>query len=482
DVDGGSLDGFRITGGTGSGDEYRVQGGGVHVYGGSPTISGNTIENNDTRHPEISNVGGGVSSEDSDVRILDNVIRNNHADRGAGIAVNGGSAVIRDNTVQGNIAVSDHGGGLYIGAPDVEISHNMVLDNEVGRELGYGWGGGAIVLGGETSAALSYNTYSGNYAPTAGGGVFVDDGADATLEHELIYDNESVERGAGVYVDGAWDEIGSTAAITNCTIVNNTCTDCMGGCGLFVEYFSNTIIKDSILWGHGGDDIFADETSTAAVTYTISEQSIAGAGNLNSDPLFVDAENNDYHLQSQTGRWSPAAGDWVADSNHSPGIDSGDPESFYVNEPDPNGGRVNMGVHGNSDQAGKGLSGATQPRLDIKANGLDGPVTVQSGDPAAIALSLDPGGRSGQVADWWIIETAPGSTINHFDVGALSFISGVATTHQGPLVAFSNLPLPAPAGMTPGTHTFFFIVDMNMNNVLDVDQAFYDLVSVIVSE
>ncbi|MCP4693902.1 MAG: DUF1565 domain-containing protein, partial [Desulfobacterales bacterium] len=45
DVDGGSLDGFRITGGTGSGDEYRVQGGGVHVYGGSPTISGNTIEN-----------------------------------------------------------------------------------------------------------------------------------------------------------------------------------------------------------------------------------------------------------------------------------------------------------------------------------------------------------------------------------------------------------------------------------------------------
>ncbi len=98
-MDGGVLDGFRITGGAGSGDEYRVKGGGVHVSGGSPTLSRNTIENNDTRHPELNNVGGGVSSENSDVRILDNVIRNNHADRGAGVAVNGGSAAIRSRGI-----------------------------------------------------------------------------------------------------------------------------------------------------------------------------------------------------------------------------------------------------------------------------------------------------------------------------------------------------------------------------------------------
>ncbi len=70
DVDGGSLDGFRITGGTGSGDEYRIQGGGVYVFGGSPTISSNTIENNDARHPEISNATWRVSVSHSDLRLM----------------------------------------------------------------------------------------------------------------------------------------------------------------------------------------------------------------------------------------------------------------------------------------------------------------------------------------------------------------------------------------------------------------------------
>ncbi|MCP4695133.1 MAG: hypothetical protein GY859_44305, partial [Desulfobacterales bacterium] len=135
------------------------------------------------------------------------------------IAVNGGSIVIRGNTVRGNIASGDHGGGVYIGAREVVISHNLVLENETGRELGYGWGGGVVVHSAGTSATLSCNTISGNYAPTAGGGVFIDDGAKAILRNELIYENESLDRGAGVDVDGAWDTIGSTATVMNCAIV-----------------------------------------------------------------------------------------------------------------------------------------------------------------------------------------------------------------------------------------------------------------------
>ncbi|MCP4566745.1 MAG: hypothetical protein GY841_04090, partial [FCB group bacterium] len=80
------------------------------------------------------------------------------------------------------------------------------------------------------------------------------------------------------------------------------------------------------------------------------------------------------------------------------------------------------------------------------------------------------------------VDAAPGNAINHFDIGAVSFIPELKTTNQGPLAQFSGLPLPAPTDMTSGTHTFFFVVDMNMNNVLDVDQAHYDLVSVIVDE
>jgi hypothetical protein len=43
----------------------------------------------------------------------------------------------------------------------------------------------------------------------------------------------------------------------------------------------------------------------------------------------------------------------VQDSIDSPGIDSGDPSSSYSAEPTPNGGRINMGHHGNTGEASK---------------------------------------------------------------------------------------------------------------------------------
>ncbi len=357
-----TVDGFSITGGTGFTDEWSALGGGVYVSGGSPILSRNTIEGNDTRHTGLDDRGGGIASESSNVRIIGNLVRNNFAGRGAGIAVAGGDAVVRNNTIQGNTAVEDHGGGLYISGNSVVISHNDFLNNEVGRSLGYGWGGGVVVFGEETSAALSYNRFSGNYAPSAGGGVFIDDGAGAILEHELIENNECEERGgAGVYVDGAWDEMGSTCTLSHCTIADNLCSECgqFGGKGLLVEYYSVVTVQNSIFWGNGGDDFYADATSKITVTYTDSAETLVGTGNLSSNPLFANSANKDYHLQSTTGRWDPAAGGgaggWVLDQNQSPCIDKGNPQSAFVDEPVPNGNRVNMGRYGNTGEASKSL-------------------------------------------------------------------------------------------------------------------------------
>ena len=369
-----TLDGFRIIGGTGFADDYTAKGGGVYVYGGSPTISRNTIEDNDTRHEELADRGGGIFADESNVRIIYNRVRNNVASLGAGIAVDSGEIVIQGNTIQKNTAVEDHGGGLYISGGPVDISHNLVLENEVGRILGYGWGGGVVIFGEESSATLSYNCFSGNYAPTAGGGVFIDDGAVAVLDHELIFNNKSENNGgAGVYVDGAWDEIGSTATLTNCSIIYNICTGCLSASGLFVEYYSKTTIMNSIFWGNAGDDVYADGTSEMTITYTDSEETISGMGNLNKDPLFADSGNNDYHLKSRAGRWDPTAGGgtggWIADAMHSPCIDMGNPLSGYANEPLPNGGRINMGVYGNTSEASK-TRGSMPPAYYVAPDGI----------------------------------------------------------------------------------------------------------------
>jgi hypothetical protein len=363
-----TVDGFRISGGTRSlVPEFGELGGGIYVSGGAPTIANNLIENNDAR-PAASglseSVGGGIFAGDANITIVNNVIRNNIAGRGAGIAISGGAVVIRGNTVQGNIGVSDHGGGLYIFAPQAEITRNRIIGNEIGRELGYGWGGGIVVFGdpnfpGLSSAVLSFNTVTENYAPSVGSGVFIDDGARATLDHELIYNNVCPDGGTtggvGVYVDG-YDQIGSQATIMHTTVAGHNCTT-QGGNGLYVEVNSGVTIQNSIFWGNGGDDFFVDPTSQITATYTTAEETIPGVGNLSSDPLFANPSQHDYHLQSTAGRWDAdangGAGDWVLDANHSPAIDAADPTSPFANEPNPNGGRANMGVYGNTVEASK---------------------------------------------------------------------------------------------------------------------------------
>ena len=88
------------------------------------------------------------------------------------------------------------------------------------------------------------------------------------------------------------------------------------------------------------------------------------AHSLETDPLFVDADNGDYHLQSAAGRW--AGTNWVLDAQTSPLIDAGDTVAVYTNETSPNGGRVNMGLYGNTAEASRSSTQAvllaTSPR------------------------------------------------------------------------------------------------------------------------
>lgn len=68
------------------------------------------------------------------------------------------------------------------------------------------------------------------------------------------------------------------------------------------------------------------------------------------DPQLVDAPS-DLHLQSTTGSYHD--GDWIADAEHSPAIDAGDPAEGVGDEPAPNGGRINMGAYGATAQASR---------------------------------------------------------------------------------------------------------------------------------
>jgi hypothetical protein len=124
-----------------------------------------------------------------------------------------------------------------------------------------------------------------------------------------------------------------------------------------------------------GGLVYSGEQPDVVVRYCDVEGGWPGAGNIDADPCFaapghwVDAANpkiivdathtnaawvdGDYHLKSQAGRWDPAGQDWVLDEVTSPCIDAGDPNSPVGDEPEPNGGRVNMGAYGGTSEAGK---------------------------------------------------------------------------------------------------------------------------------
>jgi hypothetical protein len=243
------------------------------------------------------------------------------------------AALIQGNTIENNIAVGDHGGGLFIAVVKARVMQNVIRGNEVGRALGYGWGGGLIVVNPGNSAELSFNVLSENFAAAYGAAEFVDEGARADIHHELIYRNVSkdgCEAVSAISVDGG-DGVGSQATISHCTVVGNVCENATRGNGLQVEGQSVVSVTNSIFWNNGDDDFAFDNTSTLSVTYTTSQEAFAGTGNISADPRFVDESANDYHL--------------AADS---PCIDAGDPASPFNNEPADNGGRADMGRYGNA--------------------------------------------------------------------------------------------------------------------------------------
>lgn len=336
-----TIDGFRITGGRGSNEELPdgYHGGGIYSKDSSPTITNNLIEGNDIRRgppPYDYYFGGGIYVfSAAQVRIVNNVIRGNAAGRGSGVAIQAEEVLIQGNLIENNKSVGDHGGGIWMVATRSRITENEIRGNEVGRDLGYGWGGGLIVAGNNTYSEISFNRVYENYAGGYGAGEFVDERCKAYIHHELIYGNltkDGCEAVSAIAVDGG-EGFGSEATIEHCTVVGNVCENAIRGNGLQVEGLSVVRVSNCIFWNNGGDDFAVDDTSTLSVDYTCSQEAIAGVGNLSQDPRFVDEAGRDFHL---------AAG--------SPCIDAGNPASPFADEPGANGGRADMGRYGNAGE------------------------------------------------------------------------------------------------------------------------------------
>jgi hypothetical protein len=132
---------------------------------------------------------------------------------------------------------------------------------------------------------------------------------------------------------------GSSPTISNLTIVDNTY-------GIEAYAGSQPDISNSIFWNNTNTDLLGCQAR-----YSCTKEAGIGENNIDTDPLFVDPDNGDYHLLSKRGRYWPEHDIWVLDNVTSPCVDGGDPAADPSNEPMPNGARVNMGAYGRTRYA-----------------------------------------------------------------------------------------------------------------------------------
>jgi parallel beta-helix repeat protein len=396
------LDGFTITSGNANGGDWPDNAGGgmYNYYRSSPTITNCAFNGNSA----ILYGGGMYNYRYSRPTVKDCTFSDNSAVYGGGTCnYDNSSPTVRGCVFSGNSAY--FGGGMfseYYSSPTVRgcvFSGNSVTE----------WGGGMFnydnsspTLANCTFSGNSANwsgggmynyysrptltncTFSGNLANEYGGGMDNYDNSSPTVANCIFSGNSANWSGGGMY-----NYYNSNPTLTNCTIVDNNAPNGPAmACDSLLQSSPSTIrMVNSIVW-NGLCWLWNNDKSVITVTYSDVQYGgrwpWPGRGNIVVDPRFADPANGDYHLKSQAGRWQPNEGRWMKDDVTSPCIDAGEPSSPIGLEPFPNGGIVNMGAYGGTEEASKSYFG--EPVCEtIVAGDINGDCKVDFKDFAIFA-------------------------------------------------------------------------------------------------
>jgi|GEM_PF-2193901 len=285
------LEGFTITNGSGTPTYIpafgvtRICGGGLHLTAASPRITDCAIAGN-----TAIDYGGGMFNLNSDPVLTDCAFSANFATSGSAGGGGGMSNVASDPTLancsfSGNSA--NGGGGMSNFDSDPTLA-NCSFSGNSATSGSTGGGGGMYNSSGDPT--LANCSFSGNSA-TFGGGMYNSNGSDPTLTNCSFADNTAASSGGGMY---NCDSFNST--LTNCSFANNSAASYGGG---MYNLTSDPTLANCILWGDtasSGSEIYND-IGTPSVTYSNIQGGYAGTGNINQDPLFVNATGGDFHLQ-----------------------------------------------------------------------------------------------------------------------------------------------------------------------------------------
>jgi parallel beta-helix repeat protein len=240
------LTGFTITGGFGTADTsipeagYLFWGAGVYCLNASPTITRNVIVNNngplriEADQPLALSYGGGIATVTSNPTITHNVIKNNSAYAGAGIIVYLGDAQIRNNLIYDNSACVGGGVVLLYGG---RLINNTIVGNDSSKTI-------------DGQTGLAGNVY-------------------AASEPEL----------------------------GPCLVVNNIICNAKSGGGIYSVDTGQGLFAFNDVWNNSPGNYALQNPETGELTWDGPADKTGKDGNICEDPLFVNPQGKDYHLQ-----------------------------------------------------------------------------------------------------------------------------------------------------------------------------------------
>jgi hypothetical protein len=279
--------------------------------------------------------GGGVYCRDVDFVVENCILSESEAGRGGGLFASGGSVTISNSQVRGNIAGT--GGGICCeGGAQLALEACVLADNS-----GTGRGGGVYAIASQVS--LDGCMVLRN-ASSSGGGLSCD-GAVAQVASSIFSGNTASSKGGAIW-DGNLSAFGGSCTVTNCTIAGNTAG--AGGGGGVLSYGSPALdIVNCIIWGNTAgltpypSQITVEDSGVVAVSYSDIEGDHLGSGNIDANPLFVDADGTDDIVGTED--------DDLRLQSASPCIDAADPATTLTDDidgnPRPAGSGYDMGAY-----------------------------------------------------------------------------------------------------------------------------------------
>ncbi len=280
-----TIDGFTITNGGGSS--------GVAIFNfqsSSPTIRNcRFINDHNTRWVAIRSVGSSPT--------IANCLFSNMKYWYGPVANFSSSPAIIVNCTFDRCSGGDSNAILNYSGSDSIITDCFFTNNS-------GATSGGAIYNWESSPTITGSIFHQNHASDFGGAIYNATGSFPSITNCVFYGNNVGVQGGGAIANDGWGhQPASSPTIINSTFYDNWCRihsppyPTKGG-AIYSRYIPSTI-TNSIFWNNSAaidPEIHDAFGGVSNVTYSNIQGGYPGEGNIDADPLFVDPDNEDFHL------------------------------------------------------------------------------------------------------------------------------------------------------------------------------------------